>query len=676
LTTPIVKHMPPRSNDRPSASQRWILAPIIILILLVGFALRTAQLSRQPLWWDEGLNAHYVHYGLSGFVEEVRATHDTNPPAHRLALKGWSDLAGTSPFTLRYLSAYFDVVSIALTWTIGRRLINRRAALLATWFVALSPLHVYHAREAKGYTFAAAFSLLAVYLWGKKLKYASANTPRAIPAWNCYGLGYALSVALSVGAHYYQILAVVWQGLWTGSRLAWRVVHRGRYRQELVLTARWIAAAGAGALLILPWVLLTFDTAFQGAANVSHQPPLSLFACIGQIIQALSAGPILYNTWPVLALILGGLAALGGLIARSRRSEPLFMSTWFGVPLLLAYLLQSRFSFFSPRFLLYLGAPYYLLVAQGIVTLERCLNRRFPLRPNLLSIGRGSIILLAIGVTGLWMNDLTRLYTRPINQNEDFRPAIVHLRNLSKPGDALAYNYIWQAGYVMSYYPGNDLTLYRTHYDPDEAASALSAIFEKHPRLWLLNYRIASQDQDNLPAAWLEAHAYKLKGQWYGYHQLTLYLAPDAHLPGIGPIENTATFERGVKLTYPAIDVESQPGDVLPLPLRWQALELLERDYHVFVHLGHPNAPPLAQNDGPPHNGLAPTTTWSIGEEVIDRRALLIPQAISPGRYALMVGLYDKSTGERLSLDDAGPGVDKSEERLLLGYVTVSPPAE
>lgn len=666
--------MLPRSNDRPSASQRWILAPIIILILLVGFALRTAQLSRQPLWWDEGLNAHYVHYDLSGFVQETRANNDTNPPAHRLALKGWSDLAGTSPFALRYLSAYFDVVSIALTWTIGRWLINRRAALLATCFVALSPLHVHHAREAKGYTFAAAFSLLAVYLWGKKLKYASANTPRAIPAWNRYGLGYALSVALSVGAHYYQILAVVWQGLWTMSRLAWRVMHRSRYRRELVTTARWVAAAGAGALLILPWVLLTFDTTYQGATNLSHQPPLSLFTCINQIIQALSAGPIPYNTWPVLALILGGLAALGALVNRSRRSERLFLSTWFGVPLLLAYLLQSQLSFFSPRFLLYLGTPYYLLSAQGIVTLGRCLNRRFPLHANLLSIGRGSVILLVISVTGLWMNNLTRLYTRPINQNEDFRPVIARLRELSKPSDALAYNYIWQAGYVMSYYPGNDLTLYRTHYDPDEAASALSAIFEKHRRLWLLTYRISARDENNLPAAWLEEHAYKAGSQWYGHHQVTLYLAPDARFPGVGPIENTATFEGKIRLTYPTIDAVGQPGDVLPLPLRWQAMEPLEQDYHIFVHLGHPNTPPIAQNDGPPHNGLTPTTAWSIGEEVIDRQALLIPQAISSGRYPVVIGLYDKATSKRLSLDDAdieaGQRID--ENRLLLGYFTVS----
>lgn len=671
-----VKRMLSSPDNRSSASQRWILTLILILILLVGFALRTAQLSRQPLWWDEGLNARYVHYDFSGFVQEVRVNNDTNPPAHRLALKGWSDLVGTSPFALRYLSVYFDVVSIALTWAIGRWLINRRAALLATWFIALSPLQVYYAREAKGYTFATAFSLLAVYLWGKKLKYASANTPRAPLTWSSYGLGYVLSVALSVGAHYYQILVVAWQGLWIGSRLAWRVIHRSRYRQELALTALWIAATGAGGLLILPWVFLTFDTAFQGAANVSRQPALPLFAYLSRIIQALSTGPIHYNTWPVLTFMLVGLAAMGGLIARNRCSERLFLSTWFGIPLLLAYLLQSRLSFFSPRFLLYLGAPYYLLVAQGIVTLGQCLNRRFTLRANLLSIGKGGVILLVLSVTGLWTNDLTRLYTRPINHNEDFRPVIAHLRDLSKPGDAFAYNYIWQAGYVMSYYPGNALTLYRTYYDPDEAASALSAIFEKHPRLWLLNYRITSRDQDNLPAVWLEEQAYKVNSQWYGHHQLTLYLAPDAYLPGIGPIENTATFERKVKLTYPAVDVESQPGDVLPLPLHWQALESLERDYHVFVHLGHPNAPPIAQNDGPPHNGLTPTTTWSIGEEVIDRRALLVPQAISPDRYALMVGLYDRTSKERLSLDEASPSVDKSMERLLLGYVTISPPAE
>lgn len=696
-----VKRMPSSPNNRSNASQRWILTPILILILLVGFALRTAQLSRQPLWWDEGLNARYANCDLPCFVHEVRINNDTNPPAHRLALMGWNTLVGSSPFALRYLSVWFNILSIALTWAIGRWLTNRRVALFATGFMALSPMQVYYAREAKGYTFAAMFCLLAIYLWGKRMKYEqlhrdSFNVPTT---WNGDSLAYILSIALSVGAHYYQILPIIWQGIWTLSRSFWGIIQYSRYRRAFKLTARWIVLTGAGGLLILPWVLLTFDTTFQGVTNIS-EPEIasSLPKYIHHIIQALSASSNIRPTplSSALPFAMGGLAILGGIAAHIKRagptSEGLFLLTWLSGPILFAYALQAKLPFFSPRFLLYLGTSYYILVAQGTATLGEaakricakatqkyipCLEERSGRGSNLSSVfGKVVIALLVLAVASIWSYRLVHIYTASIDQNEDFRPVACHLRSLAKPNDALIYNYIWQVGYIMSYDSDNDLTFYRSHYDPQEVQPSLSAIFEKHPRLWLLNYRIAARDENNLHGMWLEKNAYKLKGIWYGYHQLILYLAPDAHIPGIGPVENIVTFEKKISLTYPAVDIKTQPGDVFPLPLHWQALDTLEEDYQVLVHLGHPNAPPLAQNDGPPHNGLTPTTAWAIGKEVIDLRALRIPQTLAPGRYALMVGLYDKATGERLSPDTTSLTENGSGKRLRIGYVTVHPPSK
>ena len=179
-------------------------------------------------------------------------------------------------------------------------------------------------------------------------------------------------------------------------------------------------------------------------------------------------------------------------------------------------------------------------------------------------------------------------------------------------------------------------------------------------------YRIAAEDAHNLPASWLETEAYKVEGNWYGRHHLALYLAPDYRTRGVGPAQGVASFDGRIELHYPLVSARLSPGDMLALPLRWRAPDALGEDYNIFVHLGVPGVPPLAQSDGPPRNGLNPTSTWAAGQEVIDRRALWLPETLPPGRYLVTAGLYRLSDGSRLPVD----GVNDLDA-LPLGYVEV-----
>jgi hypothetical protein len=105
---------------------------------------------------------------------------------------------------------------------------------------------------------------------------------------------------------------------------------------------------------------------------------------------------------------------------------------------------------------------------------------------------------------------------------------------------------------------------------------------------------------------------------------------------------------------------------VLALPLRWRALAEPGADCVVFVHVGLPDTPPLAQDDEQPHNGLEPTGTWNVGQAVLDRHALLLPQDMASGRYLVQVGLYRASDGIRLP-----PNGANWADALTLGYVEV-----
>ena len=89
-------------------------------ILLIGAALRLIALDRNPLWWDEGNNAYFAQASLGDLLRLSRLTLDTNPPAHRLALKVWLSLWGEGVFSLRSLSAVCGILTIGLVFLWGR----------------------------------------------------------------------------------------------------------------------------------------------------------------------------------------------------------------------------------------------------------------------------------------------------------------------------------------------------------------------------------------------------------------------------------------------------------------------------------------------------------------------------------------------------------------------------
>ncbi|MCS7260233.1 MAG: hypothetical protein NZ765_05565, partial [Anaerolineae bacterium] len=83
-------------------------------------------------------------------------------------------------------------------------------------------------------------------------------------------------------------------------------------------------------------------------------------------------------------------------------------------------------------------------------------------------------------------------------------------------------------------------------------------------------------------------------------------------------------------------------AQVVRLTLYWQASYTLTRSYTVFVHALDSNGALVGQADAPPVAGRYPTTLWRPGEIVQDSR-------LAPHAAALRIGLYDATTGQRLS---------------------------
>ncbi|WP_152918103.1 hypothetical protein [Ardenticatena maritima] len=108
----------------------------------------------------------------------------------------------------------------------------------------------------------------------------------------------------------------------------------------------------------------------------------------------------------------------------------------------------------------------------------------------------------------------------------------------------------------------------------------------------------------------------------------------------------------------------AQSGGIAAVRLVWQALADVPEDYQVFLHVLDANGQIVGQSDGPPQNGIAPTSGWRAGETYVDVHAVRLAPNLPPGRYALRVGMYRLDDLTRLS-------TPSGEDLFVIGEVVV-----
>jgi len=127
-------------------------------------------------------------------------------------------------------------------------------------------------------------------------------------------------------------------------------------------------------------------------------------------------------------------------------------------------------------------------------------------------------------------------------------------------------------------------------------------------------------------------------------------------------------FAESIEFVGARLPTQVAKSATLDYTLYFRSLKAVTVDYQVFAHLLDAQGKMVAGNDGPPRQGLYPTSFWSPGEIIADERhwALDVP----PGEYQLEVGFYQLSTGERLPLTGQGA---QGQNRVLIEGVKVTP---
>lgn len=641
---------------------RFLAAAVLLLILAA--ILRFHRIELQSFWNDEGNSVRLSERSLPLIIEGTAS--DIHPPLYYLVLRGWREFVGESEFAFRSLSAFLGIGIVALTIALGERLIGslgKVPTLLAALLVTINPALVYYSQETRMYellAFLALLSTLLLVMWmqsgGKRLEIAVA---------------YILASTAGLYTHYFYPAVIATHNLifilWLLARYR-NPGATGLSQSRLVATLKiigsWVLMMLAVLILYLPWL-----PAFWRQAG--DRPPfrLPVLEFLFESTRWSAYGPTIGTSlagWLLVAFLT--LVILGVWFGRRLRRKGVLFSSTLSLsviaPLIIMWILgATRPEFF--KFILVVIPPLCLLAGSGWWWSWRWSTRRVPelpvpeadgslvnqspagRKPYLTTLSRAFAVVLALLVLAGCGVALFNLYYDSAYARADYRGIVAQIAEEAHPNAGVVLNAAnqWE---VFTYYHQAGAPVYplpRGQPDPAGIDGELNDIAGRHDRIYAVFWGAAERDPQRLVERWLDSHAFKARDEWRGDVRFVTYAVPaDAEaMASIDSGDNLdLIFGEEIGLQgYRILSDRLTPGAILQLTLTWTSQRRLDRRFKVFLHLVDEEGQIVAQRDSEPGGGLAITTTWQPGELIPDNHGLLVPLETPPGRYTLLLGLYD-----------------------------------
>lgn len=251
-----------------SEPRRWIVVAALLAIVAIAVFVRSRDLNRVCLWYDEiwhaevsnghGSEFHeipinqYIPRQIN-FVDAANARpwwqiprhmeYLIHPPLYHLTLRLWRTFFGDAPSRLRILSASFSVLVVLLTFFAARFSANTYVGSFAALMMALSVSQIEEAQDGRGYTLLMAIGLLTAMVLQSLRREGLPARSVAIRA-ALIGIG----AAAMMFTHYFAIGGCLAIGLFAAICL------RGR--------ARWLSLASL-AIAAVVWTALWLPTVLQ-----------------------------------------------------------------------------------------------------------------------------------------------------------------------------------------------------------------------------------------------------------------------------------------------------------------------------------------------------------------------------------------------------------------------------
>lgn len=158
---------------------------LLLSVIVIAATLRFYELGKNPpsLYWDEvslGYNAYAIlksgvdEHGKFLPITNFAAFGDYKPPIYIYLTVPSIAIFGVNEFAIRFPSAFFGTITVLLCYFLAKKIFRKdKIALIATFFLAISPWHVQFSRAAFEANLGLFFSTLGVLFF---IKFASDNS--------------------------------------------------------------------------------------------------------------------------------------------------------------------------------------------------------------------------------------------------------------------------------------------------------------------------------------------------------------------------------------------------------------------------------------------------------------------------------------------------------------------
>ena len=227
---------------------RYRISLALLVLMLIGAALRFADISTESLWVDEIYSFRQAMKSVAMII--ANAPQDVHPPVYYVLLHFWALLFGTTEAGLRSLSAVFGVAALPLMYVLGRVMYSQRVGLYAALLLALSHFHIHYSQEARNYAYAVLVVILGMIGFVRYVKqFDSQNAP--VLSWKLLAF-FLLGNTLILYSHFFALFVIAAQNALV---LSFALMRRDVFRR---MWKSWFALQSLLLLLFVPWMEILY----------------------------------------------------------------------------------------------------------------------------------------------------------------------------------------------------------------------------------------------------------------------------------------------------------------------------------------------------------------------------------------------------------------------------------
>jgi mannosyltransferase len=442
-----------------------------ILVTLLAMALQLHRLDSQSLWFDELATLTGAGWGGSWLdaIQKPLTIPTTPKPPLSYVVTHLFLLLGERDFLLRLPAAMFATLTIPLVYALGRALFDRQVGLLGAFLLAIAPLQIRYAQEARMYAMWSFLSVLSLYLFWQAVRSSQGR----------WWFLFAVATILALYTHLFTLLALgvmILFALWLLVRPATRTRFPFRSRHFIVALA-FIFLAYVPMLPFLTKGLVSGEG--LGGEAIPDWGLSQLVDALGLFSGGNDVGSWVYGSLLVLAAVV---------MARKDREALTLAALWIALPFILILSLPFGHNV-RVRYFLFVLPVYLLLVAYGLRVMAQWLVSRVgglgPVANSRVTRLLAGVALLGI-LAAIGIPSITAYYAET---KQNWRDATRLVCTLAEPGDQIFVRHVYHQAGVLYYTrqwckDPNAWTEANVHVEVRDLAGVLSPDGDR--RYWLI----------------------------------------------------------------------------------------------------------------------------------------------------------------------------------------------